>query len=159
MPAIYYIIPVVIGLAAVAMTFFKRLPGAAVAFVAMIAAASFGWAVFPPGQYWFWGVAALITTINLYLDPKPPLAWLRIYTVGGALAGSVVGAIYGLMATLILGGFIGAFIGFEAFRHTPHGRMNAPLVSRLAIFASVACPAMITFFIVIIIFAQLPLFR
>ncbi len=37
--------------------------------------------------------------------------------------------------------------------------MNATFSQRLAIFADLAIPAMVTFFIVIITFAQLPLFR
>lgn len=159
MPSYYYIIPAVIGVAAVVMAFFRRLPAAAVAFVAMIAAAMFGWAMFPQGQYWFWGIAALIVTINLYLDSQPPLLSLRLYTVGGALAGSVVGAAFGSTASLIVGGALGAFLGFEAFRRTPDGTMKASLPRRLSIFASVAIPAIVAFYIVILTFAQLPLFR
>ncbi|MCI9054694.1 MAG: hypothetical protein HFJ87_06085 [Muribaculaceae bacterium] len=159
MPTFYYIIPAAISLAAVVMAFCRRLPAAAVAFVSMLGAAAFGWAVFPTGQYWFWGIAALIVTVNLYLGSRPPLTALRLYTAGGALAGSVVGAVAGSMAALIIGGAIGAFLGFEAFRRTPAGRMNATFSQRLAIFADLAIPAMVTFFIVIITFAQLPLFR
>ncbi len=159
MPIHYYIIPAIIGLTAVVMAFFRRLPSTVAAFAAMLSAAAFGWGVFPSGQLWFWGIAALIVTVNLYLDSQPPLLSLRLFTAGGALAGCAVGAAVGSTGALIVCGAAGAFFGFEAFRHTPAGRMKASLPRRLSIFAAVAIPPLVTFFIATITFAQLPLFR
>lgn len=153
------IIATILCLAAVVMAFFRRLPAAAVAFAGMLVAGLWGGALFLPGQYWFWGIAAAIVTVNLYLTELPPVTSLRLYTVGGALAGSAVGAAFGSIASLIVAGAVGAFLGFEAFRRTPDGRMNASFTRRIMIFADVAIPAAITFFIAAITLAQLPLFR
>lgn len=139
----------------VIMAFMRRLPAAVVAFCAMGLAGLTNKAFFLSGQYWFWAVAAVIVTANQYLTEQPPLPRLRYYTVGGALVGCAVGAIFGNMAALIVSGFIGAFLGFEAFRRTPKGQMNAALPRRLMIFADAAIPALVAFFICAITTAQL----
>jgi len=149
----------ILCLAAVVMAFFRRLPAAAVAFAGMLVAGIWGDALFVPGQLWFWGIAAVIVTVNLYLTELPPVTALRLYTVGGALAGTAAGAAFNSEATLIVCGATGAFLGFEAFRHTPDGRMNASPTRRIMIFADIAIPAAITFFIAAITLAQLPLFQ
>lgn len=149
----------ILCLAAVVMAFFRRLPSAAVAFAGMLVAGLWGGCLLLPGQLWFWGIAAAIVTVNMYLSDTPPVTALRLYTVGGALAGSAVGAAFGTMASLIVCGAAGAFLGFEAFRRTPSGRMNAGPARRIMIFADVAIPAAITFFIAAITLAQLPLSR
>lgn len=139
-------------LAATAMAFMRRQPAAAVAFAAMCVA-GFGTPQ-AAGQYWFWGVATVIVTVNLYLGQQPPLRALRMYTAGGALAGTATGAAIGSTAALIVSGAIGALLGFEAFRRTPGGRMNASPARRLSIFADTAIPALITFLIVAITLAS-----
>lgn len=141
------------------MAFMRRQPSSAVAFVGMFLAWAFGWGLFTSGTLWFWGIAMAIATGIKYLSPLPPISALRYYTVGGTLVGSVLGALLGSMAALILGGLIGSVLGFIAFRRTPNGRMNANSSLTLSIFADVALPAAITFFIAIITLAQLPLFQ
>lgn len=150
------IIAAIISILAVVMAFLRRMPAAAVAFVGMLV--SWWGGMLLPGQLWFWGIAAAIVTINQYLSDTPPVAALRFYTVGGALAGAAVGAAFGSVASLTVCGAAGAFLGFEAFRRTPAGRMNATVARRLMIFADVAIPAVITFFIAAITLAQIPLF-
>ena len=153
------VIATILCLVAVVMAFFRRLPAAAVAFAGMLVAGLSAGSMLQSGQLWFWGIAAAIVTVNLYMSEIPPVTSLRLYTVGGALAGTAVGAAFGTMASLIVCGAVGAFLGFEAFRRTPDGRMNAAFARRLMIFADVAIPAIITFFIAAITLAQLPLFR
>ena len=149
----------ILCLVAVVMAFFRRLPAAAVAFAGMLVTGLSGESLLLPGQLWVWGIAAAIVTTNMYLSDIPPVASLRLYTVGGALAGTAVGAAFGSVASLIICGAAGAFLGFEAFRRTPAGRMNASPARRAMIFADVAIPAAITFFIAAITLAQLPLFQ
>lgn len=148
MSALLTVTVTVLGLASVAMAFMRRQPAAVVAFAGMCIA-GFGTDI-PQSLYWFWGVAAVIVAINGYLGQEPPLRQLRYYTVGGALAGTATGGALGTTAALIVAGMAGAFLGFEAFRHTPAGRMNASAGRRLSIFADMAIPALIAFYIVAI---------
>lgn len=159
MATLLYILPSLLALAAMVMTFTRRWPAPAVAFVAMLAARWLGWGQFMPGTLWFWGATAAIVTATHYLSELPPLPALRYYTVGGALVGSVIGALFSTMAGLIAGGIVGAALGFIAFRRTPDGRMNATVAQTLSVFADTALPACVAFFISIMTLAQLPLFR
>lgn len=152
------ILAAIISLVAVVTAFFRRMPAAAVAYAGMLVSLC-GGGLLLPGQLWFWGIAAAIVTVNQYLSDTPPVAALRFYTVGGALAGTAVGAAFGSVASLTVCGAAGAFLGFEAFRRTPAGYMNATVARRLMMFADVAIPAAITFFIAAITLAQTPLFQ
>lgn len=151
---IQIIISSLLCLAAVVMAFMRRLPAAVVAMAAMVVAGVTGAAIFTGAQYWFWGIAAAIVTLNLYMGEQPPLTPLRLYTAGGALAGCAIGAVAGYTAALIVAGAVGAFLGFEAFRRTPGGTMNATTGERLRIFADVALPRLVTFYIVTITLSQ-----
>lgn len=159
MSTFQYILPALIAVAAIILAFTRRMPAAAIAFVAMVLARAFGWGMFTSGTLWFWGIAMVIATGIQYLSPIPPLRSLRMYIVGGTLVGCVLGALLGTMAGLIIAGIAGAALGFIAFRRTPDGKMNAGLSLTLSIFADVALPAAIAFFISTITLAQLPLFQ
>lgn len=154
-----YIVPVLIIALAIVTSFMDRLPSPAIAFAGMLAAWGFGWGLFMSGTLWFWGVAMAIAGGIKLLSELPPIHALRYYVTGGTLVGSVLGALSGTMAALIIAGVAGAVLGFMAFRRTPQGRMNASTALTLSIFADVALPAAVTFFISIITLAQLPLFQ
>jgi len=151
--------PVLVIALAIITSFMDRLPSPAMAFVGMLSAWAFGWGMFLGGTLWFWGVAMAIASGIKLLSELPPIHALRSYVTGGTLVGSVLGALSGTMAALIIAGVAGAVLGFMAFRRTPQGRMNASMALTLSIFADVALPAAVTFFISIITLAQLPLFQ
>ena len=109
--------------AALVMAFFRRLPAVAVAFVAMIVAASSDLVAFTSGQYWFWGIAVAIALAIEYMVAAPAVQRARrLYTVGGTLAGAVIGLALGTQAAVIISAAVGAFLGYEAYGMPPAGR-------------------------------------
>ena len=144
-----------LGGAAIVMAFFKRLPAAAVAFLAMLVAWSSGLVAFSPSQLWFWGAAVALALAIRYMVGSAAMSRVRtLYTVGGTLCGSVIGLALGSEAAVIVAGADGAFLGYEAYGHTPAGRRSGE-PRRIDAFAAVALPALGNFSIIMLIFAQL----
>lgn len=147
-----------LGGAAIVMAFFKRMPAAAVAFLAMLVAWSSGLVAFAPSQLWFWGAAVAIALGIQYAVGSVMSRQRALYTVGGTLAGTVLGLAFGSEAAVIVAGAVGAFLGYGAYGHTPAGRRSGEL-RRIDAFAAVALPALVNFSIIMLIFAQLLLIQ
>ena len=59
------------------------------------------------------------------------------------------------MAAMIVAGLVGAAFGWFAFTRTPDGTIKASATRRLMMWADIALPALVTFFIVAISLFQL----
>ncbi len=151
------ILIVTLAIVSVFMTFTRRLPAAVMAFFTFLIV---HWTIhgsLNSSIMWFWGIAAAIVTINSYISNQPPVASLRYYVVGGALVGTAVGAVTESMAALIVAGGAGAALGWFAFTRTPGGTINAPASRKLMMWADLALPALVTFYIIAIALFQLTL--
>lgn len=151
----HIILIVTLSVVSVAMAFTRRLPAAVMAFVTFLIT---HWTIqgsLTSSILWFWGIAAAIVTINSYLSPGPPVPALRRYIVGGGLVGTAIGAVASSMAAMIVAGLVGAAFGWFAFTRTPDGVIRASATRRLMMWADIALPALVTFFIVAISLFQL----
>lgn len=158
MPITILSIASLLGGAALFMTFLKRMPAAAVAFLAMIVANTSGLVSFTANQLWFWGAAAAIAIAIQYIAGSNMPRQRALYTIGGALAGAVLGLAFGSEAAVIIAGAVAAFLGYEAYGRTPAGRRHHHH-RHLDAFAAVALPALVNFSIIMLIFAQLLLIK
>lgn len=141
--------------AAVVMAFMRRMPAAAAAFAAMAVAGMSGPVDFTASQLWFWGIAAAISEGIRYLSDEPTVTE-RCYVAGGALVGSIVGLTMGSQAAVIVGAAIGALLGSAARAMGPAGSRNdgeRRIFTRT--YSAAALPAVVTFSMAMLIFAQL----
>ena len=146
MNALQIILPGIIGLSAVVMAFFRRLPACLVAYIAFVAAALLKVFAVPADRYLIWGFIAVIDTVNIYASRIEPPKSMHIYTVVGCFVGCLLGVAFYNTATVMIGGFLGAILGFIAYTRTPVGRLwNAPMSHKLSILAASGCSAWFTF--------------
>lgn len=149
------ILIITLSVVTVFMAFTRRMPAAVMAFVTFLIVHWTIHGTLNDSIMWFWGIAAGIVTINSYLSAQPPVDTLRYYVVGGALAGTAIGAVASSMAALIVAGAVGAGLGWFAFTRTPSGTINAPASRKLMMWADIALPALVTFYIIAIALFQL----
>ncbi|MDE6301671.1 MAG: hypothetical protein K2M19_08145 [Muribaculaceae bacterium] len=151
------ILIVTLSVVTVVMAFTRRLPAALMAFVTFLIVHWTVHGTLTNSIMWFWGIAAAIVTINSFMSAQPPVPSLRYYVVGGALVGTAVGAVAASMAALIVAGAAGAALGWFAFTRTPGGQINASVSRKLMMWADIALPALVAFYIIAIALFQLTL--
>lgn len=151
------ILVITLSVVTVVMAFTRRLPAAVMAFATFLIVHFTVHGTLNNSIMWFWGIAAAIVTINSYMGNRPPVDALRYYVVGGALVGTALGAIASSMAALIVAGGVGAGLGWLAFTRTPSGTIKASAASKLMMWADIALPALVAFYIIAIALFQLTL--
>lgn len=156
MTAIQITIPLIFAVAAIAMTFFRRMPACLVAYAAFVSAGLLGVMRIPVDQYIIWGFIVFIDTINIYATRMQPTRSMQLYTVVGCLTGTLLGWLGGTLAIVMVGGALGAALGFLAYTRTPQGQAHpSGLAHRLSMFAGAACTAWFTFDLVAVVVAAL----
>lgn len=149
------ILIITLSVVSIFMAFTRRLPSAVMAFVTFLILYWTLHGSLSSSVMWFWGIAAAIVTVNSYLTSLPPVAALRYFVIGGGLVGTAIGAVAGMMSAVILGGGVGAMLGWLAFTRRPDGAINAPFSRKLMLWADIALPALVTFYIIVLVLFQL----
>lgn len=156
MTVIQITIPLIFAVAALAMSFFRRLPACLAAYAAYVSAGLLGAMKAPVEQYLIWGFIAAIDTVNIYATRMTPPRAMQLYAVVGCLVGSVLGAVIGSVAAVMGAGAIGAILGFIAYTRTPEGRKSSePMSHKLSLFAGSVCTAWFSFVLVAVVLAAI----